>query len=72
MASNIRRGAAPSSFASEARVAEIAKRLECGGKRSAAPLWLGQPVAFSEVPGGRRRRRRLLLPRIMPVHGTVA
>jgi hypothetical protein len=27
--------------------------LECGGKRSATPLWLGRRVAFLDVPGGR-------------------
>ena len=39
-----------------------AKRMECGGKRSATPLWLGQPLAFPDVPGGRKRRRRFALP----------
>jgi hypothetical protein len=36
--------------------------LECGGKRSATPLWLGQRLAFLEVPGGPKRRRRFALP----------
>ena len=30
---------------------EVAKRMECGGKRSATPLWLGQPPGCVDVPG---------------------
>ncbi len=41
---------------------KVAKRLECGGKRSATPLWLGQRLAFPEVPATGRRRRRFALP----------
>ena len=29
------------------------QRLECGGERSATPLWLGQRLGFPDVPGGR-------------------
>ena len=59
-------------FASFGRGVEVAKRLECGGKQSATPLWLGRPPALSNVPGGRKRRRRLHLPRIVLVYETMA
>jgi hypothetical protein len=36
--------------------------LECGGKRSATPLWLGQRLAFPGVRGDPKRRRRFALP----------
>jgi hypothetical protein len=36
----------------------FAKRMECGGKRSATPLWHGQPLALMDVPVGETPTRR--------------
>ena len=42
------------------------------GKRSATPLWLGHRPTLLDVPGVRKRRRRLHLPRTVLVYETMA